>query len=56
MERISSASDPHPIRTIYLTNFYNHIGLPSEDEMLKMGDGLNISFEHVTSEVVELLH
>ena len=56
MERISSATDPHPIRTIYLTNFYNHIGLPSEDEMLKMGDGLNIQFEHVTSKVVELLH
>ena len=41
MERIS-ATDPFPVRTIYLTNFYNHIGLPPIDEMLLMGDGLNI--------------
>ena len=55
MERIS-ASDPFPIRTFYLTNFYNHIGLPPIEKMLLMGDGLNIQYEHVTSEVVERLH
>jgi glycerophosphoryl diester phosphodiesterase len=42
MERISSAADLHPVRTIYLTNFYNHISLPPVDEILQMGDGLNI--------------
>ena len=46
----------YKVRTIYIQNFYNDIKLPSNEDLIKMGDGINISFEHVTKDVVEAMH
>jgi hypothetical protein len=43
MEVVSSA-ELYKVRTIYLQNFFSHISLPSNDELLSMGDGVNIEF------------
>jgi hypothetical protein len=51
-----SQHEGYSVRTIYIQNFYNHLKLPSDDELIKMGDGINISFEHATKEVVEAMH
>jgi glycerophosphoryl diester phosphodiesterase len=39
-----SHSEFYKVRTIYLQNFYNQIGLPPLDELLTMGDGVNIEY------------
>ena len=41
-------------RTIYLHNFYNHIGLPPIEVILKQGDGINISVNHISKELVQI--
>jgi hypothetical protein len=46
----------YKVRTIYIQNFYNDIKLPCNEDLIKMGDGINISFEHVTKDVVEAMH
>lgn len=51
-----SVNQNYKVRTIYLTNFYNHIAVPPLHEIIKMGDGLNIQYEHVTNEIVQALH
>lgn len=44
------------IHTIYLTNFWNTDSLPTKEEMLEMGSGLNIQYTHITQDVVDYLH
>lgn len=41
-------SENYRIHTIYLTNFFNTDALPSREELLTMGDGLNIQYTHIT--------
>lgn len=50
-----SASEFYKVRTLYIQNFYNHVALPPMEELLAMGDGVNISYEHLTREVVDTL-
>lgn len=56
IEELNSEHSEDRIRTIYLHNFYNHIGLPPLNEVVKTGWGVNISYEHLTEEVVEACH
>jgi glycerophosphoryl diester phosphodiesterase len=39
-----------------LHNFYNYIDLPPLEQLTKQGDGVNISYEHLTKEVVDACH
>lgn len=52
MELVSRA-EMLPVKTMYLTNFYNHHELPPLDECVKMGDGLNVELHHITKDLVE---
>lgn len=52
MELVSRA-DLNYVRTVYLTNFYPHIEVPAIEDAIKMGDGLNIEFQHITKALVE---
>ena len=55
MELVSRA-ELNQVRTVYLTNFYNHIEVPPLEQIIKMGDGLNIEFSHITREIVDEMH
>lgn len=44
------------MRTIYLYNFYPHDPLPPLEELVATGDGINISYEALTEEVVSACH
>lgn len=37
-----SHSQMYSVKTIYLTNYFNHIEVPAFDEIVRMGDGLNV--------------
>jgi ribosomal protein S26 len=53
---IVSVANLYKVRTIYLTNFYNHIACPSHEQIVRLGDGVNVQYEHITKELVDLLH
>lgn len=53
---IYSHSQLYSVKTIYLTNYFNHIEVPAFEEIIKMGDGLNVQYEHITRELVDYLH
>jgi len=44
------------VRTVYLYNFYPETVLPSFEEIVRRGDGINISYEHLTQELVSFCH
>ena len=48
-----SQTNLYKVKTIYLTNFYNHIACPSVEQMIKLGDGVNVQYEHITKELVD---
>lgn len=41
---------------IHLYNFHDHIELPSPDEFLAFGRGVNISAKKITQEIVDACH
>ena len=47
------ASELYKIRTLYLHNFYNYLSLPPLEVILKQGEGLSVSSNHVTPELVQ---
>lgn len=55
LELVSHA-EFYNVRTIYLTNFYHHLEVPPMEKIVKMGDGVNVQFEHITKELVDYLH
>lgn len=55
MEEISAA-EVYKIRTVYLHNFYNHVEVSPLQEVIQQGDGINISYEHLTEELVQACH
>jgi len=44
------------VRTVYLYNSYPQIELPSLENIVQHGDGINISYEYLTEEVVAACH
>lgn len=48
------ASELYKIRTLYLHNFHDYLSLPPMDVILRQGDGLSVSSNHVTSELVHV--
>ena len=44
------------VRTIVLHNFYDNMKLPPLAELVGQGDGINISYEHLTKEVIAACH
>lgn len=49
-------TDNYHVRTIYLHNFYPEHSLPPLEILVSQGDGINISYEALTSEVVNACH
>lgn len=47
------ASELYKIRTMYLHNFHDYISLPPLSVILRQGDGLSVSSNHVTEELVQ---
>ena len=52
---LNKYTDYH-VRTIYLHNFYPEDSLPPLEELAQLGDGINISYEALTEEVVNACH
>jgi glycerophosphoryl diester phosphodiesterase len=46
-------SELYKIRTLYLHNFYDYISLPPLEVILKQGEGISVSSNHVTPELVQ---
>lgn len=44
------------MRTVKLHNFYDNMKLPALSEVVSNYDGINISYEHLTEEVVKACH
>lgn len=44
------------VRTIYLHNFYPEDELPPISQLVTQGDGINISYEALTKELVDTMH
>lgn len=51
-----NASTGYHVRTVYLHNFYPHHALPPLEVIVSKGDGINISYEALTEEVVNTCH
>lgn len=47
------ASELYKIRTMYLHNFHDYISLPPLDIILRQGEGLSVSSNHATPELVK---
>ena len=53
---LMSRAELTKVRTLYLTNFWPHNPIPPTEEAVKMGEGLNIEFQHLTKELVDQMH
>ena len=56
IEDLNTARPADRVRTIYLHNFLNHLELPPLEQVTQTGWGVNISYEHLTEEVVKACH
>lgn len=55
IEKLNAETGYH-VRTVYLYNFYPECKLPPLEELVQSGDGINISYEELSEEVVAFCH